>query len=197
MYFSVGSLIITAKLATVLLVCFIKKRVCKINNRPQKKKDTDLKQHLQKQSTKHLKVSLKNRMGTWISQREDDWGDGKTKAALYARWSDECNGITFTNWSPKSLQTIVLIGIKHPECINETRIGVYRRCGCCGPSVRACGRTVWCVRAKPLGVLTGSVTSFEAQPSPSCPAYGKQGMESSRTPHTTYCILRTRQQVRF
>lgn len=153
-----------------------------------------MKQHLQKQSTKHLKVSLKNRMGTWISQREDDWGDGKTKAALYARWSDECNGITFTNWSPKFLQTIVLIGIKHPECINETRIGVYRRCGCCCPSVRACGRTVWCVRAKPLGVLTGSVTSCVAQPSPSAPLMENREWKAHvrRTLHTVYCILRSK-----
>lgn len=103
-------------------------------------------------------------MGTWISQREGDCGDDKTKAALCARGSDECNGITFTNWSPKSLQTIVLIGIKHPECINETLFGVYRRCGCCCPS--ACWLTVWCVRAKPLGVLTGSVTSLKLIPPP-------------------------------
>lgn len=51
------------------------KRIARKN---EKKIITELKGHLQKQSTKHLKVSLKNRIGTYLSKRRRLSGTEKT-----------------------------------------------------------------------------------------------------------------------
>lgn len=128
-------------------------------------------------------------MGTYISQREDDCGDEKTKAAVDARLIDECNGITFTNLSSRCLQIIVLSGITHSEYeINERRVSV-----CAGGAAAAAltlfarGRTV-CGGAQTICALTRSLTSRAAHPTPSVP------LMENREPNAhvqTRCILRT------